>query len=300
MTPPTWATCLPDKARLFTEDTYFAETWSDAEHLLGDRLRDYCTRHTFLVVKPEALLTGRLTGVLDWLEDDQWDVVAARRMPLCRHTLRGLWRYHWNAVTRQHKDVVDLLFRQSDSLVLLLRSTAADEDGATRRLAAGKGPANPDNRLAGQLRARLGAPNAYLNCVHSPDEAADFLRELGVLFAADTRTSLLRDDLPVMPRHQVVSTVRTVESTSCGLGLADAVRYLAARCGRSGGAAIAEEIRAAGADGWDGDWRDVRSALSEVDPELAESFPFMVFATYLTTAEVPGRTRRLPTIRAAR
>src|SRR5207237_1940393 len=53
-----------------------------------------------------------------------------------------------------------------------------------------KGPARQAERRPGQIRYRLRNPALLLNFLHTPDEPADAVRELGVLFAADERLAL--------------------------------------------------------------------------------------------------------------
>jgi len=50
------------------------------------------------------------------------------------------------------------------------------------RLTTDKGPADPSQRLPGQLRYALGAGTYLLNQVHSPDDPDDVLRELSIYF----------------------------------------------------------------------------------------------------------------------
>ena len=50
-----------------------------------------------------------------------------------------------------------------------------------------KGPTDPDARAPGQLRHLLGRYSYLLNLVHTPDEPADVLRELGAAEAAVER-----------------------------------------------------------------------------------------------------------------
>lgn len=51
----------------------------------------------------------------------------------------------------------------------------------------------PAQRRTGELRAIVGGPNRMLSGVHIPDEPADVVRELGILFDGDARRALLRD-----------------------------------------------------------------------------------------------------------
>ncbi|WP_163511860.1 nucleoside-diphosphate kinase [Fodinicola acaciae] len=265
------------KRELFDDDTYYLECWDDFRDALAPaRLREFCEHHSFLLVKPEALLTGRLPAILSWLRARGWLVAAVRDVPYCRHVLRGLWRYHWNAVSRQHREVVDLLFRACPALLLVVRHAKA---GATAALAAQKGPSKPARRRPGELRAELGAYNAYLNFVHSPDEPADLVRELGVLLPSASRAALIdeatRGASVAVPSPDAALDWHALDRKNA----ADRLMRL-----------TASTDAIASCD----DWLALRATLPA---NVTEDFAFAVFASYLTTAEVDGRTRRIPTIR---
>jgi hypothetical protein len=303
--PDTWLTVLEDKRRLYTEDTYFVETWEEATRLLGDRAAYFCDRHTSLVVKPEALRSGRLPAILRWLRVDDWRVVAVRRLTIGRHEVRGLWRYHWNCVTQQHKDVVDMLFGVSDSLLLMLRTGEGKSGGATPRLARGKGPARAEDRVPGQLRTTLGNYNSYLTFVHSPDEPADFLRELGILLPPEERTVLLREDLAEVPERRILEVADECTGEVdrwCDLSLTGAAARVARLCARRGAAgesarrAVGAAVRAAEAGCWAGDWRPLRGELASLDPGIVHDFAFIVLIGYLTLTRPPGGISTIPTL----
>ncbi|MEU6721098.1 nucleoside-diphosphate kinase [Nonomuraea sp. NPDC046802] len=303
--PDTWLTVLEDKRRLYAEDTYFVETWEEATRLLGDRSACFCDRHTLLVVKPEALLSGQLPAILHWLHENDWRVVAVRRLTVGRHEVRGLWRYHWNCVTQQHKDLVDMLFSVSESLLLMLRTSGEKSGAATPRLARGKGPAFPGDRAPGQLRAMLGNLNSYLTFVHSPDEPADFLRELGILLPPGERTTLLREDLAEVPKQRILEVADECISEAdrwCDLSLVGAVARLAQLCARRGAAgqlarrAVEAAVHEAAVDRWAGDWRPLRDELAALDPGIAHDFAFIVLASYLTLTRLPREISRIPTL----
>jgi hypothetical protein len=300
---PDWATGLPAKRTLFDEDTYYLECWDDLSELFtAAQLRTFCERTSFLLVKPEALLTGRLPAIVDWLHGRGWVVGASWQVPASRHVQRGLWRYHWNAVTSQHRAVVDLLFAACPALLLLVRPERELTISATAALAAEKGPSKPHRRRAGELRANLGAYNGYLNFVHSPDEPADLIRELGVLVPAAERIAMIED----LSRPDSVSVLLTdIEQPLCwdALSQSHSAARLDELCAQYGAAgAKASEllhvaVRLADSQHWDGDWRPLRTALAALDPAIPNDFAFAVFATYLTTPDAYGRIRRIPTIR---
>lgn len=303
---PHWLTQIDQKRQAFADDTYFVETWQDALSMLGRGTHSYCIRHSTLLVKPEALRLGKVPQILRWLHAHDWQVVHFETVRASRHVLRGLWRYQWNAVTRQHKQVVDMLFGTSDCLFLLLRSTTPRNMTATQKLAEQKGPSEPDERAPWQLRATLGNYNAYLNFVHSPDEPADLIRELGVLFGEDERREILNDNLPEASEAHVLSTAAAINSHTgqdhSELSLEAAARRLTELCKQNGThktieAAVTAAIESFERGEWHGDWRDIHRTLETINPGIAQDFAFTVLATYLTNPRLDGVHSTLPTIR---
>jgi hypothetical protein len=65
--------------------------------------------------------------------------------------------------------------------VLLVRAEQPGAEPASVRLTRDKGPTDPARRHPGQLRHLLGGSSYLLNHVHTADDPADTVRELGVL-----------------------------------------------------------------------------------------------------------------------
>jgi hypothetical protein len=300
---PDWATDLDTKRSLFDDDTYYLECRDDLRSVFSPaRLRAYCEQTSFLLVKPEALLTGRLPAIVDWLRDRGWLIGASRPVPANRHLPRGLWRYHWNAVTSQHRAVVDLLFAPCPALLLLVRHRDGWDVPATAALAAQKGPSKPHRRQSGQLRAELGDYNGYLNFVHSPDEPADLIRELGVLLPATERIAMIEESVtscsvPVSPNNAGGHIEWDALSRAHSLSRLDTLCGRYGDAGRQTSELLHAAVRRADAREWDGDWLPLRTALAALDPVIVTDFAFAVFATYLTTPDAYGKIRRIPTIR---
>lgn len=178
---PLWLTCSEFKRRLYGTDTYAIEGLEAVQDVAGEEARLFCYQHSLLVVKPEAVVARKLEQIFSWLEKVGFLIVEAIPFRFSPTITRGLWGYHWNAVTGVHRRVVDLLVESGPSVAILVRSTEPGELPASLRLADLKGHANPARRQPGQLRYELGDHNALLNHVHSPDEPIDLLRELAVV-----------------------------------------------------------------------------------------------------------------------
>jgi len=177
------------KRELYGADTYYLES---AEQLaaLGGNVEEFAYEHAGLLLKPDAAVSRRLITAIDWLVANGWRIVAAKPCRLDRAMVRALWQYQWNMATGYRRRIADTFLPSTDSLVLIVRredGPAAEDIPASVRLTEMKGPTNPDAREPSQLRYFLGRYCYLLNLVHTPDEPADVLRELGVHFGTDER-----------------------------------------------------------------------------------------------------------------
>jgi len=147
------------------------------------------------MLKPDAVAARHLRSIIDWLLAIDFRVVGARRVRIDRQRTRSLWGYQWNIARRERKEVCDLLLPSADSLFLLVESRTGSRTPASLRLKTRKGPAEPSKRRPGQLRYQLGSDATLLNFVHTADEPADVLRELGICFDTTDRRAILREAL---------------------------------------------------------------------------------------------------------
>lgn len=162
-------------------DTYFLETRDALQRLYLDP-DEFARRTALLLLKPDAAVTGGMRRAVTWLTEHGYRIVAARAVALTRLHLRTLWYFNWHSATPERRRLADRLAGLSASIVLVV--THPDESvPASVRLTADKGPADPAQRVPGQLRHALAAGTYLLNQVHSPDDPDDVLRELSIYFA---------------------------------------------------------------------------------------------------------------------
>ncbi|MFL6161958.1 MAG: nucleoside-diphosphate kinase [Jatrophihabitantaceae bacterium] len=187
---PSWLSAMPDKRALFAADTYFRECWEDLLEAFVEPEHELPELAT-ITFKPDAFAGQVVEPALRWLVAKGFRVVAARQVMFDRLTIRGIWYYQWNIASRDRKDVVDELLGAGPSLLVALQLPGRPD--ATRHLSRIKGPAVPAHRRRGQLRHALASPNTLLNFVHTADEPADLVRELGVFFPSNCRRELLAE-----------------------------------------------------------------------------------------------------------
>jgi len=187
---PMLLTTSAAKATLYSVDTYFAEAWSDLHARWPDPIR-FAWEHGMLVVKPDAFAGRRAHLILEWLDEAGFVIAEARRLSFDRHSIRAEWRYQWNMATPDRKKLMDVLLKLSDSMLILVRSRDQIDVPTTVRLTDLKGPAEVAKRRPDHLRWNLGLSSAILSFLHTADEPADVVRELGIHATAAERIALL-------------------------------------------------------------------------------------------------------------
>ncbi|OAX53491.1 nucleoside-diphosphate kinase [Xanthomonas graminis] len=183
-------TLLAQKQALYSIDTYFQESWEDAVAVAGDCAAELVSRHSLLLIRPDAMAARHVGAILDWLAGHEFAVVACDFLPVCRHQATALWRYQWNTAPRIRKEALIAVLAAAPSLLVVIRSDAAPETWAATRFARLKGSADPQLQRPGELRALLRSPAHLLSFVHAADDPADFVRELAVFLPERRRKQI--------------------------------------------------------------------------------------------------------------
>ena len=195
----------PAKLERYARDIAFREAWTDLAACWGDEAEEILSRRAFVLFKPEAVLARYLEEAAGELERHGFAPVLWRLVRLDRNLVRGVWRYELAEARLATLAAVDIVATAGVCLLVGLRDDRPEPGRyAAARLASLKGPARQAERRPGQIRYRLRNPALLLNFLHTPDEPADAVRELGVLFAADERLELFRElrearDVPLQP-----------------------------------------------------------------------------------------------------
>lgn len=175
------------KAAAYGVDTYFREglrSWTAA----GESPWPYA----LVVLKPDAVAGRRLVTAVTALRELGFVPAGVAEHRFSRHSARALWQYQLNQATLDRLLVIDRLLPACPSLILLMRDDdPADNLPAAVRLSSVKGPAEPAQRRPEHLRHRLRAGPTLFNFLHSADEPADVVRELGILVADEERGRMI-------------------------------------------------------------------------------------------------------------
>jgi hypothetical protein len=192
---PDWGclTVMPIKRECYARDQYFREAIWDAQDILGDKFHTHIDEVTLMIVQPEAFAGRRITPLLRFLADHRFTPIGIEPFTYTRHSGREIWRYQWNAATVEKLELVDLRNCALPAAIIVLRDAEDDprELPAAVRLKALKGSAILGERQSSCLRSVLQSPNRMINFVHTADEPADVVRELGICFDRADRRRIL-------------------------------------------------------------------------------------------------------------
>ncbi|MET7573527.1 hypothetical protein ABZT04_34305 [Streptomyces sp. NPDC005492] len=179
----------PLKSSLYSQEPYFRESLCDLEHLLGESTPTTVLRHGLVVVKPDGHALGATSTVLDFYARHGFTPVDARPVTFTRSVWRSLWVYQMTQASIDRLLVNDLVM-DGEGIALLLRDTTDAPLPAAVRLSELKGPARMEKQSEDCLRRAVGQPNRIFSLVHSADEPADLVRELGILFGQGERRAM--------------------------------------------------------------------------------------------------------------
>ncbi|GAA1329987.1 hypothetical protein [Saccharothrix algeriensis] len=184
-------TRLQEKERAYRADPLTRSAMAVADGCGGDlaaRLWDLA----LVVVKPEALVSGRLAAVRRFLAAHGLSAVSSFDTELDAARSHALWSYPWVKATSDRVRLHVLMSEREPSRCLLVRREVPGGDvPLTMWVAERKGSSNAGLRRAGQLRTELGMANRMIAFVHCPDEPADLLRDVYVLGGAPAVELLL-------------------------------------------------------------------------------------------------------------
>jgi hypothetical protein len=138
-----------------------------------------------VVVKPEALVSGRMDVVGRFLRAHSLAVVSSFDVELDAARSHALWSYPWVKATSDRICLHISMSEGKPTRCLLVRREVSEADiPLVMWIAERKGSSNGGLRTAGQLRTELGMSNRMISFVHCSDEPADLLRDMYVLGGA--------------------------------------------------------------------------------------------------------------------
>jgi nucleoside diphosphate kinase len=220
-------TRIPLKAQLYERETYFRDGLTDAIEALGNGTAQTLQHSAILMVKPDGLVSGKASTIVEFLRNNGFAIVAVETPTLSRFHWRELWRYQLTSATQDRLAVNDLVLRHV-SLLLVLRHEGDCDIPATVRLSGLKGPSDVASQSPDCLRRLIAQPNRIFSFFHVADEPADLLRELAVILDVPERRRVLAalagDILSPVDRQRLDDALRASARSSRPLDGESAVR----------------------------------------------------------------------------
>jgi len=194
-------TALSDKARHYAAEMWFREAWPDVVEVAGERAQPLVHELAAILFKPDGVACQVVKPALEFLAARDFTPLAAQPVRLDRQITRWMWLYRFNVASVERVRLHDLIHAAGDSVLVMLRDdrAAGGPIPGTVRLTAAKGSSRPERRTGDQLRTYLRNENRILNFLHTSDEPADLVRELGILLDRDERRRLLTSVLDGEP-----------------------------------------------------------------------------------------------------
>lgn len=177
------------KKELYSSDFYFEISYKTAVDNIRNDICSKINKYTLLFIKPEALLLKKIDVLIDDLQKHHFELVYASIRPINHVQISELWKYAWSAATIIRIIVNQVYYSKFEGGILILRNTQCAPEGASSFLSQIKGT-SPYNDP--HIRYHMNALNIFLNHIHSPDENADFMRELAIFFAWDELNEIYR------------------------------------------------------------------------------------------------------------
>jgi len=174
-------TMQPNKVMAYKDDFVPEEAWRVILEVFGSETRSFLYGHTFLLLKPELLARRLSWKALSFLADQGFAPIAQVPVPVSRNAAHHMWRFQWNAATTDRVVLTNMVNAKSDSLLVVLRDGNPGPVPASVKLWKLKGSAHAERRTEQHLRTVVRMHNRMLGFVHTPDEPADLVRELGIL-----------------------------------------------------------------------------------------------------------------------
>lgn len=173
---------VSDKKILYQEEIPFRIAQNLAKMYWSEQWYNKLFKIGLLIIKPEAIMLGKVSKILDIISENEFELIYSSYKKLNIEQTSAMWKFAWRNASVERILINQKLFSLCNSLILILRYKKPTVFSACEMLTDLKGPSLPEMRKPYQIRNQIQPINYILNYVHTSDEIADFLRELGILF----------------------------------------------------------------------------------------------------------------------
>lgn len=174
-----------EKNILYQEEISYCMSVCLAQMYWSDKYENVLYKYGMAIIKPEAIMLGKVNDILSIIKTAGFEIVYISQKTLTEEQTNQMWKYSWTDASIERILINQKLFSVCFSIILVLRYKFDMKMSACEILTELKGGANPEKRKPHQIRSLIKPINLILNYIHSSDEIADFIREIGILFNWD-------------------------------------------------------------------------------------------------------------------
>lgn len=132
-----------------------------------NRYNEELVKYGLVLVKPEALITGKTKEIFSILQAEGYELIYYVRKNIGAVQTSEMWKFSWSNSSMEHILINQKLFSMCDSLILILRSKCLRGKSTCEMLTKLKGPAFESKREPYQIRWKIKPINYVLNYVHT-------------------------------------------------------------------------------------------------------------------------------------
>lgn len=174
-----------DKSPLYENEIPCQMVSSIAQKYLGNYYEDKFFEYGLIIIKPEALIMGKVDEIFSIFCTRGYELVYFTRKKIDAMCTAEMWKFSWQNATLENILINQKLLSMYDSIILILRLHNPGSKSVCEMLTDLKGSAVESKRKPYQIRYQIKPINYMLNYVHSSDNVNDFIRELGILLNFD-------------------------------------------------------------------------------------------------------------------
>lgn len=189
-------TINPFKKTAYSQDEHYIAGMGVLRESMENRKcpKRFLWNHCMLLVRPDAFFLGRPHNIVEALHARNLNIVGCKIIHLNHAQAESLWRYQWNVMTPERRELLRELLASAPSALLLIRDENPRNSGpATAHLTHLKGPSIARKRKPWHLRSKVAPATAnVLSYLHASDDPADAVREMYLLLGADRMFDMLK------------------------------------------------------------------------------------------------------------
>lgn len=180
----------PKKINLYKMEIPYRISTCLAQMYWPDQYENKVYKYAIAIIKPETVMLGKVSEVISIIDKAGFEIIFYSKRKLTAQQTYEMWKFGWENASTERILINQKLFSICDSIILILHCRFSAQMSACEILTDLKGDSCPEKRKPYQIRSQLHPLNYILNFIHTSDESADFLREIGILFDWDEITNI--------------------------------------------------------------------------------------------------------------